>query len=760
MARRIVKVCGVVQGVGFRPFVHRLAEGLGLGGFVRNDNGQVLMEIEGSEASLDRFLEQLGQRPPPLAVIEKVAWAACAERGERQFHVAPSTAGDPSQVFIPPDVATCRACLGELLDPGNRRFRYPFLNCTDCGPRLTVIRASPYDRQRTTMSGFAMCEACRLEYENPSDRRFHAEPTACATCGPRARLLDDSGVEISTGDPVRAAGALLRAGRIGAVKGLGGYHLACDARSPAVAELRRRKRREQKPFAVMVANVQEAERLCLLNDAERALLCSPRAPIVLLRKRAACDVANTVAPGNPSLGVMLPCTPLHHLLFVETGFGPVVMTSGNRSDEPIAIDENDALARLAGIADFFLVHDRPVHVRCDDSVVRVIDSHALPVRRSRGYAPEPVRLPAPCPRPMLAVGGQLKATFCLGRGPHGFVSHHLGDLDELSALNAFERDIELYQEVFVTRPEIVVHDLHPDYASTRYAKQRAAAGGVVIMAVQHHHAHMASCMAEHGLEGPVIGVTFDGTGYGTDGTVWGGEVLVGGYGDYVRAAHLRPVPMPGGARAIRQPWRMAAAHLRDAGLSPSRLEGGVPGMAIRTVQRMMERGVNCPRTTSAGRLFDAAAAIAGVRLEADYEGQAAMELEWLAESAATAAPYPFEIAGETADGPLIIDTRPLIRAMAADAAGGVSQAGMACRFHVSVAHIIAGTCRLLGAATGIGTVVLSGGVFVNAVLTRETSRLLRRIGLRVYRHETVPPNDGGLSLGQLAVAAARVGAGR
>jgi hydrogenase maturation protein HypF len=760
MERRTILVRGLVQGVGFRPFVYNLAGGLGLAGWVRNQTGVVRIEVEGKPEQLDRFLAELSDRPPPLARIESLTWERELARGDREFRIESSSRQEGGQVVISPDVATCPDCLAELFDPADRRFGYPFLNCTNCGPRLTIITGAPYDRQRTTMAGFPMCDACRTEYEDPSNRRFHAQPTACAECGPRLRLIDQSGREVETNDPLGCFATSLRDGRPGALKGLGGYHLACDARNPeAVSELRRRKHRDEKPFAVMVADEEAAAAICELDPAERALLTSPRRPIVLLRLRSTGIVARDVAPGNPWLGVMLPYTPLHHLLLRAVGGIPLVMTSGNRSDEPIAY-QDDAIEILAGIADLFLLHDRPIHVRCDDSVSRMVGGVELPVRRSRGYAPQPISLPLGCPEPILAVGGQLKVTFALGAGRQAFLGHHMGDLDHYEAYKAFLKDIELYKRLFGIEPRCLAHDLHPDYATTHYAREISERAGTRLLGVQHHHAHLASCMVEHGLAGPVIGVTFDGTGFGTDGTVWGGEFLIGDYREFRRAAHLRPVGMPGGEKAIGEPWRMALAHLIDADVKVYQFGEQVLPLEIATVVRMLERGVNTPYTSSAGRLFDAVAAIAGVRDRVTYEGQAAMELEWLAASSPVDGGYPFEleisVANDAAESTLIIDTRPLIRAVAEDARCGSPAALIARRFHTTVAELVASVCHRLSVASGIGDVVLSGGVFSNALLTHEVEARLANEGLRVFRHRLVPPGDGGLSLGQVAVAAARM----
>jgi hydrogenase maturation protein HypF len=759
MERHAIVVRGIVQGVGFRPFVYNLAVRLRLGGFVRNQTGSVLIEIEGESPSLELFRAELADRPPPLAHIEQLSWERRPPEGEARFRIEASESDAASPIFISADVATCPECLAELLDPADRRHGYPFLNCTNCGPRLTIITGAPYDRARTTMSAFPMCAACRAEYEDPSNRRFHAEPTACAACGPRLQLLDAAGRPVAAADPLADFATALREGKIGALKGLGGYHLACDARNPAaVAELRRRKHRDEKPFAVMTADIHVAQTLVEIGPTERALLLSPRRPIVLLRRRREAGVAETVAPGNPHLGIMLPYTPVHHLLLRAVQGTPLVMTSGNRTDEPIAYRDDEALTRLAGIADLFLVHNRPIRVRCDDSVTRVVDGVELPLRRSRGYAPRPIELPFECPVPILAVGGQLKGTFALGRGRQAFLSHHLGDLDHYDAYQAFEADVGLYEQLFAIRPEVICHDLHPDYATSRYARERGARLCTPLLGVQHHHAHMASCMAEHGLRESVIGVSCDGTGYGTDGAVWGGEFLVGDYTGFRRAAHLRYVGLPGGDQAVREPWRMAAAHLVDAGVDFSVLRGRILPVELRTVEKMLERRFNTPLTSSAGRLFDAAAALAGVRDRVNYEGQAAVELEWLACGVAPAGAYPFDL-DQPPEGPLVIDTRPLIRAIADEARRGVGAALIARRFHSTLVEMIAAVCDRLRQASGIEAVVLSGGVFLNALLTVEVGARLRGDGFRVYRHRLVPPNDGGLSLGQLAVAASYSGAG-
>ena len=760
--RRSITVTGTVQGVGFRPFVHRLASSFSLGGWVKNRSGSVLIEAEGKRRVLDEFLVQLRAACLPLVRIDSLEWLTVPPLGERHFLIEASESGIDGAVFVSPDVAVCRECLRELFDPGDRRYRYAFLNCTNCGPRLTIMRAAPYDRQRTTMRDFAMCAACRQEYEAPDDRRFHAQPIACSDCGPHLELVLAGGERAPFDDPLVYTVCALREGKIAAIKGLGGFHLACDAgNDQAVVELRRRKHRDAKPFAVMVRDVEMANALCELSSHERSLLLSPRAPIVLVRRREGGDIAASVAPGNPCLGIMLPYSPLHHLLMRDLGDVSLVMTSGNRSDEPIAYKNEAAVEQLAGIADLFLLHNRPIHLRCDDSLIRVVGDEELPLRRSRGYAPQPLVLPFKCPQPTLALGGQLKVTFALGQMNHAILSHHLGDLEDYAAYRAFVEAVPHYQRLFEVEPRIIAHDLHPDYASTTYARERAAETGVEVVGVQHHHAHMASCMAEHGLDESVIGVIFDGAGYGIDGTVWGGEFLIGDYRDFRRVGCFRSVLMPGGGGAIREPWRMAMAYLidsqteRDAAELPEQLFGDrVAPSAIKTIATMIHRGLQSPRTSSVGRLFDAASAIAGLRHEVGFEGQAAMELEWRAAESSDKAVYPFQLSeGERL--PLVIDTRPFITAVVRDRLHDVPASDIARRFHNTLVEIVVSVCGRLSEESGLRSVVLSGGVFANSLLTCEASHRLTALGFEVYRHRQVPPGDGGLSLGQLAIAAVR-----
>jgi len=760
--RRRVRVEGIVQGVGFRPHVYGLARRLGLAGFVGNDGQGVFIEVEGDDGAVAEFLRVLEAEPPPLAVVERVTAAAVPAVGEERFTIVESRTGGERQAAVSPDTATCAACLAELWDETDRRHRYPFTNCTNCGPRFTIVRGVPYDRPLTTMAPFEMCRRCAVEYHDPADRRFHAQPVCCPDCGPRLLLADPDRRPLSgPGDEALASAvARLRNGEIVAVKGLGGYHLAVRADDePAVARLRARKHREEKPFAVMVGDVEAASGLGDVGPAEAAMLSGPRRPIVLVPKREGLPLAPSVAPGNRSLGLMLPYTPLHHLLARDLGI-PFVLTSGNLTDEPIASADDDAFERLAAIADCFLVHDRAIHIRTDDSVVRAFRGGILPLRRSRGFAPEPVLLPWEFVRPVLATGAELKSTFCLAKDRRAFVSHHIGDLENYETYASFRDGIEHFGRLFDIVPEVVAHDLHPEYLSTKHAHDLAGLDGdrVELTGVQHHHAHIASCLADNGEAGPVIGVAFDGLGYGTDGTIWGGEVLVADLAGFERVAHLAPVAMPGGAAAIREPWRMAAAYLDAA------FDGDVPaGLALAarhedrwaTVVRVARAGVSAPLTSSAGRLFDAVAAVLGVRDVVSYEGQAAIELEQLADPA-EADGYPIEVEQATggASGLLIRGTE-LIRAVVADAAAGTPGPVVASRFHNGLAQVVVEVCRRVRAERGLGAVALSGGVFQNLLLLERTVAGLEAAGFAVLLHGRVPPNDGGISLGQAAVAGAR-----
>ncbi|WP_024876792.1 carbamoyltransferase HypF [Saccharomonospora piscinae] len=749
--RRVeVRVEGIVQGVGFRPFVHGLAERFALSGQVGNDSAGVLAEVEGPRESVASFLRALPAEAPALADVQHCSVTDRPPRGTSGFRIAHSDSSGPRRTLVSADAATCAACLAELFDPHDRRYRYPFVNCTGCGPRYTIVRDVPYDRGNTTMAGFDLCEPCAREYHDPADRRYHAQPVCCPDCGPTLRLVDSGGA-VRGGDPLAGAAELLRAGAVVAVKGLGGYHLAVDATSaPATARLRARKHREDKPFAVMVASLADARRLCAVDDPAERLLTSRRRPIVLLDRRRA-GVADAVAPGNRELGLMLPYTPLHHLLLADTGL-PLVLTSGNVSDEPIAFTDGDARGRLAGIADAFLLHDRPIHVRADDSVVRPWRGDGVVLRRSRGYAPEPLPVAWEFPRPVLACGAEQKNTVCLASGRRVVVSHHIGDVGNAETLTAFTQAVEHLSRLFDITPAVVAHDLHPDYAATRYAVELADSAGLDAIGVQHHHAHIASCLADNGVAGPVIGVAFDGTGYGTDGTVWGGEFLLATLADFERAGHLAPVPLPGGAAAVRQPWRMAASYLhRDPGserLAVARRQGGRWDQVV----SLARSGVNSPLTSSAGRLFDAVAAILGVRDTVTYEGQAAIELEQRADPHEGGA-YPAPVAER--EGRLVVDSGALVRAVVDDHCRGTDAAVVAARFHRGLAKAVRRTCDLIAERTGVRTVAVSGGVFANRLLLDRTVDELADAGFTVLTHRRLPCNDGGISAGQAVVAAAR-----
>jgi hydrogenase maturation protein HypF len=748
LVRTAIRVEGIVQGVGFRPFVYTLATGLGLTGHVGNDADGVFAEVEGPAAAVSKFLLALERDAPPLARIERVTATPMTPCGSRSFTIAASGPAGRPNTLVSADTATCADCLRELADPADRRFGYPFINCTNCGPRFTIIRDVPYDRPLTTMADFELCGPCAGEYHDPANRRFHAQPTCCPVCGPRLTLLDPAG-NAPAGPPLARTAELLRAGQVLAIKGLGGYHLAADAAcEQAVAALRARKHREDKPFAVMVADLAAVGRLCELDDAAAGLLTSPGRPIVLLTRRPDADVAASTAPGNHSLGIMLPYTPLHHLLLQAVG-RPIVLTSGNVSDEPIVFRDRDALAALGGIADAFLLHDRAIHVRTDDSVARVFGGRPMLIRRSRGFVPEPLSVTRPFPRPVLACGAELKNTFCVARDRHAFISHHIGDLENAETLRSFTEGIEHFRRLFDVDPQVVAHDLHPEYLSTKYAVEL---DGVDLTGVQHHHAHIASCLADNGADGPVIGVAFDGTGFGTDGTIWGGEFLIADLAGFERAGHLAPVPMPGGAAAIRQPWRMAAAYLG----------GGLDHLDVMrrnaerwpTMVAMARKGVNSPLTSSAGRLFDAAAAILGVRDTINYEGQAAVELEQLADRGETGGTGAYPAGIETGP-PFLARGGDLLHGVIEDLAAGIAPGVIAARFHHGVAALIEAGCLLTRDRSGLDTVALSGGVFQNQLLLRAAVSRLEGRGFRVLVHSRIPCNDGGISLGQAVVAAAR-----
>jgi hydrogenase maturation protein HypF len=759
--RTAIRVEGTVQGVGFRPFVFSLASRLGLGGVVGNDVNGVFAEVEGSPGAVRKFILALENEAPPLARIERITTRDIQPNGSDSFAIAPSQPGGARRALVPADTATCADCLAELADPADRRFGYPFINCTNCGPRFTIVRDVPYDRPLTTMAGFTMCPPCAAEYHDPADRRFHAQPTCCPACGPGLWLAGADGA-VRPGEPLAGAAELIGQGRVLALKGLGGWHLAVDAAAEqAAAALRGRKHREDKPFAIMVADLATARRLCEVDEASAALLASPRRPIVLMRRRMGTGVAASVAPRNRQLGIMLPYTPLHHLLLTAVG-RPIVLTSGNVSDEPIAYRDDDALARLAAIADAFLGHDRAIHSRADDSVALAVAGREMLLRRSRGYAPEPVAVRPGFRRPVLACGAELKSTFCLAKEHHAFISQHIGDLENAETLRSFTEGIEHFRRLFDIEPQLVAHDLHPEYLSTKYAVDLADEAGLDLVGVQHHHAHIASCLADNGEDGPVIGVAFDGTGFGTDGTIWGGEFLVAGLAGFARGGHLAPVPMPGGTAAIRQPWRMAAAYLDAAGWRAGAADGGAGLGVARRNERYWAavvsmaraatagRGVNAPLTSSAGRLFDAAAALLGMRDTVHYEGQAAIELEQLADVHERGAYRARVEPGET----FAVHGADLIAAIVADLRAGVAREVIAARFHGGVTALIEEGCTLLRERSGLDTVALSGGVFQNLLLLNGAVSRLKSRGFRVLVHSRVPCNDGGISLGQAVIASA------
>jgi len=755
--RRRIHVAGMVQGVGFRPYVYRLATERHLAGQIANTSSGVVIEVEGAAEAVEDFLSSLPALAPPLALVTDIRVVEIHRTGESDFCILPSDSSASVRTLISPDIATCADCLRELFDPADRRYRYPFINCTNCGPRFSIVRGIPYDRPQTSMSVFPMCPHCLAEYEDPHNRRFHAQPNACWQCGPRLEFCDSRGQPLSIENPIAAAIARLRAGDIVAIKGLGGFHLAVDAtNAAAVGRIRERKRRVEKPFAVMVSDLETVSRFCALDAEERKLLCLPQRPVVLLPRTNQCSLADGVAPFNPHLGIFLPYTPIHHLLFRESELKALVMTSGNLSEEPIAIENSEAVARLGDIADWFLLHNREILLRCDDSVLRLAGGRTRQIRRSRGFVPVPVFLKREFP-PTLSVGGELKNTICLLRGREAFLSQHIGDLENVEAYKFFQEAIDHLQRILAIRPGIIAHDLHPDYFATRWARTQE---GVRAVGVQHHHAHIASCMAENHLEGRVIGFALDGTGYGTDGHIWGGEVLLADYLNFERAAQLAYVPLPGGAAAIREPWRMAVSHLR-ASFGPDLLKlpipffRQIPQRKVVTVLHMMDRQVNSPLTSSCGRLFDAVAALINLRHEVNYEAQAAIELEMCRDATAAGQPYPF---GLSETGELLqIDSKPLFRAIVKDLLRGAAAGEISQRFHDGLVEALAIVARILRKRTSLNTVCLSGGTFQNGCLTDGLEHQLQSEGFEVYTHSQVPAGDGGISLGQAVVAAHRLG---
>ncbi len=763
--RKQIHVRGVVQGVGFRPFVFRLAQTLGLSGFVLNSSDGVIAEIEGSDVMLARFLEGIRSQSPPLAQISDVAVAEVAPNGEPGFRILDSLSEEQKFALVSADVATCDDCLRDFTDPRNRRYGYPFTNCTNCGPRYTIVQDIPYDRPLTTMASFQMCVRCQAEYDDPGDRRFHAQPNACPDCGPSLALLDDAVLSrqgpIAFDSPISSlailheARRLLGEGKILAIKGLGGFHLACDAENhQAVAQLRERKRRSDKPFALMARDIEAVKKFCLVSDADRKTLLDARRPIVILPRRPSGKISPAAAPHNRTLGVMLPYTPLHYLLFSDSlesppAFNALVMTSGNASEEPIVSRNREAWPRLHGIADAYLLHNRAIHMRTDDSVVRIFEGKQRVFRRSRGFAPAPIDMGFNM-QEILACGAELKNTFCLTKNRYAILSQHIGDLENYETLAFFEETLANLKNLFHVEPRIAAYDLHPLYVSAKFAEglpnlQKAG--------VQHHHAHIASCMAENHLREKVIGVAFDGTGFGTDGKIWGGEFMVADFGGFERRAHFRYVPLAGGDAAIRQPWRSALSYLRETfGGKISGLDiplfRQIPQRKLTLVEAMLAKGINTVETSSCGRLFDAAASILGLRQEINFEGQAAIELEMAALENIDAS-YPFDIlSGE----PWEIDMRPAIERMAQDAGQGEPAGAAAAKFHNTLAQVIAEICRRLRTTGRLNKVCLSGGTFQNMLLVKRAVKELRSSGFEVFLHSQVPPNDGGISLGQAVIA--------
>jgi hydrogenase maturation protein HypF len=750
---RRITVTGIVQGVGFRPFVHRLATANRITGRVRNHSAGATIDIFGMRDALERFCRQLVLEHPPAARLTSVGWSPIGLEACESFEIDASEPAGARRVSIPADIATCAECLAELSDPRDRRFRYPFINCTNCGPRFTIARDLPYDRCATTMARFAMCPECRREYDDPRDRRFHAQPIACPACGPRLWLADSEGKRLRARDPIEAAAGALSAGLIVAVKGLGGFHLACDATSrDAVALLRRRKRRDQRPFAVMVGKLADAEPLAELTDPERALLVSAERPIVLVRRAARAELAMDVAPHSPLAGLILAYTPLHHLL-LEATERPLVMTSGNLSEEPIAYRNRESLDRLGKVADLFLLHDREIAAPCDDSVARVIDGAPAIIRRSRGYVPRPVPVAHPFDEPILAVGGHLKNAFCLGAGDAAWFGPHVGDLDNLETFEAFEAAVERMERLVGVAPQIVAHDQHPDYQSTHYARARAFR---LRVPVQHHHAHLASAMAEHGVAGPALGLVFDGAGLGSDGTMWGGELLLGGFSGFERIGTLRPIALAGGDLAVREVWRLALALIDDAfgggfdALDRIALFKSLDSGAVRVVRRMIASGLNCVNAHGVGRYFDAVGALVFARERAAYEGQVAVMLDNFADSRDAGA---YEFALERGARPWRLDLRPMVRRIVQEVIAGVPGGRIAARFHNTLIEGAAAMVRVALAERGPLPVVLSGGCFQNPRLAQGIVAALRGV-TTVLLNRTVPPGDGGIALGQVMVARA------
>jgi hydrogenase maturation protein HypF len=750
-----INVRGVVQGVGFRPFIYQLATQYSLKGWVCNTSENVKIEVEGETKAVEQFLVDLIEKAPPRAIIEDITITHCLPRNYSDFEIRQSIAEEGKYQLISPDIATCQDCLREILSPDDRRYRYPFTNCTNCGPRFTIIEDIPYDRPRTTMRHFKMCPECQQEYDNPLNRRFHAQPNACPNCGPTLELLDANGHSITVDDAINTASQLLREGKIIAIKGLGGFLITCDATSELVVNLlRQRKNRLFKPFAVMFSSIEEVKKHCSLTIEEEKLLTSPFSPIGLVEWKNTSTISPAVAPNLIYLGVMLPYTPLHHLLLRETGI-PLVMTSGNISEEPIAKDNDEALRRLSGISDYFLVHNRDIYACYDDSVTIVERGTPQLIRRARGYAPYPIHLKFRSQQ-IIGCGAELKNTFCLARDEYAFLSQHIGDMENLETMDHFENTIALYKKLFRIEPEVIAHDMHPDYLATRYAHEIADTSGKRLVSVQHHHAHIVSCMVDNRLENPVIGVAFDGTGYGSDGNIWGGEFMVADYRGFRRVGQLENLPLPGGAMAIKKPYRTTIGYLLSL-FGEDILNQKLPffkwvdSNEVGIIKKQIENGINSPLTSSCGRLFDAISALIGVRSEVEYEAQAAIELEMLAyDEKNETALYPFSIVEQ--NGLSVIKLQELFSALISDLQNGTAQARIAIRFHNTIARMILMLCQVISKKSNITDVVLSGGVFQNRLVLRKAITLLESDGFKVYTHRQVPCNDGGISLGQVVIA--------
>ena len=754
----LIVVKGVVQGVGFRPFVYNLAHHWGIMGRVSNSTQGVIVEAEGTQESLQGFIQDLRAKAPPLSQLEEIEILPGRWKSFQDFHIRKSVSARKEPTLISPDVATCEDCLQDIRDPANRRYRYPFTNCTNCGPRFSIVQGIPYDRPRTTMKDFKMCPQCEAEYKHPSNRRFHSQPNACPQCGPHLTLFNQKGRKVPTPDPVQKAIELLKKGNILAIKGLGGFHLTCDAtEDEPVGRLRERKGRPAKPLAVMVPDIETVRKICITNLDEEDILDSPQSPILLLRKsrRPGLDVSELVAPKNPYLGVMLPYTPLHHLLFEGEKLKALVMTSGNPKGEPIIADQREAIERLDSVADYFLVHNRVIWNRNDDSVAFSIGGRPSFIRRSRGWVPSPVNIPIST-EPVLACGGFYKNTFCLAKGRRAFLSQHIGELDNLETLEFFKETLGRFKAWLDIEPQVIAYDLHPDYLSTRFA-QGLTAG--IKVGVQHHHAHLASCAAENGWRGRALGVAFDGSGYGLDGTIWGGEFFLFDLKGFQRVAHLRPFPLPGGDLSIRRPHRAALGYLlgfwgKDALRLPLKMWHEFKEGEPEVVAKQVEKGINCPFTSSVGRLFDICSALLGRCFCNTYEGRAAVELESLAQGGDVQGIYPFRIREE--GGKLVLEHQGIVAGVIDDILKGRGEGEIAFRFHRSLVELIIQTCERLGQRWGEKMVFLSGGVFQNRYLLSETIDELRERGFKPFYHRQVPANDGGISLGQAVVAGGKI----